>query len=50
MPRLPGISQKVAVWVFQKLGFRAVRESVHLIMSNGETLHKPGRWFHIVFV
>ena len=36
MPRLPGISQKEAVRVFQKLGFRVVRESGHLIMSNGE--------------
>ncbi len=27
MPRLPGISQKEAVQVFQKLGFRVVRES-----------------------
>ena len=36
MPRLPGISQKEAVRVFQKLGYRVVRESGHLIMSNGE--------------
>ena len=36
MPRLPGISQKEAVRVFQKLGFRVVRESGHLIMSNRE--------------
>jgi len=35
MPRLPGISQKQAVRVFQKLGYRVVRESGHLIMSNG---------------
>jgi predicted RNA binding protein YcfA (HicA-like mRNA interferase family) len=34
MPRLPGISQKQAVRVFQKLGYRVVRESGHLIMSN----------------
>ena len=27
MPRLPGISQKDAVRVFQKLGYRIVRES-----------------------
>jgi predicted RNA binding protein YcfA (HicA-like mRNA interferase family) len=27
MPRLPGISQKEAVRVFQKLGYRAVRAS-----------------------
>ena len=36
MPRLPGISQKEAVRVLQKQGFRVVRESGHLIMSNGE--------------
>ena len=36
MPRLPGISQKEAVRVFQKLGYGVVRESGHLIMSNGE--------------
>ena len=38
MPRLPGISQKEAVRVFQfqKLGYRIVRESGHLILSNGE--------------
>lgn len=36
MPRLPGVSQKDAVRVFQKLGYRVVRESGHLIMSNGE--------------
>lgn len=35
MPKLPGISQKDAMRVFQKIGFRVVRESGHLIMSNG---------------
>ena len=35
MSRLPGISQKQAERVFQKLGYRVVRESGHLIMSNG---------------
>ena len=35
MPLLPGVSQKDAVRVFQKLGYRVVRESGHLIMSNG---------------
>jgi predicted RNA binding protein YcfA (HicA-like mRNA interferase family) len=38
MPRLPGISQKQAVRVFQKLGYRVVRESGHLIMSNAITM------------
>jgi len=36
MPRLPGISQKDAGRVFQKLGYRIVREFGHLILSNGE--------------
>lgn len=36
MPRLPGISQKGAVRLFQKLGYRIVRESGYLILSNGE--------------
>ena len=36
MPWLPGISQKEAVRVFQKLGDQVVQESGHLIMSNGE--------------
>ena len=36
MPRLPGVSQKEAVRVFQKLGFRVVSESDLLIMNNGE--------------
>jgi hypothetical protein len=42
MPRLPGISQKDAVRVFQKLGYRIVRESGHLILSNGERRSRPG--------
>ena len=36
MPKLPGVSQKDAVRVFQKLGFRIARESGHIVMSNGE--------------
>mgnify|MGYP003637007558 CR=1 FL=1 len=35
MPRLPGVSQKDAVRVFKKLGFKIARESSHIIMSNG---------------
>ena len=34
---LPGIGQKQAVRVFQKLGHRIVREPGHLIMSNGRS-------------
>ena len=36
MPKLPGISQKEAVRVLEKAGFRVVRESGHVVMSNGQ--------------
>jgi len=36
MPKLPGIGQKDAVRVLQKIGFRVVRESGHIVMSNGQ--------------
>jgi len=35
VPRLPGISQRDAVRVFQKLGYRVVQESGPVILSNG---------------
>lgn len=35
MPRLPGIRQREAVRVFEKLGYRIVRQSGHIVMSNG---------------
>ena len=38
MPKLPGISQKDAVRVLQKLGFVIVRQGRHINMSNGEKL------------
>jgi predicted RNA binding protein YcfA (HicA-like mRNA interferase family) len=37
MPKLPGISQRDAVRVFQKIGYRVARESGHIIMTNGKT-------------
>jgi predicted RNA binding protein YcfA (HicA-like mRNA interferase family) len=37
MPRIPGIGQRDAVRVFEKLGYRVVRQSGHLVMSNGKT-------------
>lgn len=37
MPRLLGIGQRDAVRVFEKLGYRIVRQSGHLVMSNGKT-------------
>jgi predicted RNA binding protein YcfA (HicA-like mRNA interferase family) len=36
MPKLPGIGQKDAVRVLQKIGFRIIRESGHIVMSNGK--------------
>ena len=35
MPKLPGVSRKDAVRVLEKIGFRIVRESGHVVMSNG---------------
>lgn len=37
MPRIPGIGQRDAVRVFEKLGYRIVRQSGHLVMSDGKT-------------
>ncbi len=37
MPRIPGIGQRDAVRVFGKLGYKIVRESGHIVMSNGRT-------------
>ncbi len=37
MPKIAGISQAEAVRVLQKLGYRIIRQSGHVIMSNGET-------------
>ena len=36
MPKLPGISQRDAVRVFEKLGYRIARQSGHIVMSNGK--------------
>ena len=35
MPRLPGISQRDAVRVFERLGYRIARQSGHIVMTNG---------------
>ena len=35
MPRLPGISQRDAERVLGKVGFQIVRQSKHVIMSDG---------------
>ena len=36
MPKIPGISQRDAVRVFQKLGYRIIRQLGHIVMSNGQ--------------
>lgn len=35
MPRIPGINQRNAIRVFEKLGYKVVRQSGHIVMSNG---------------
>ena len=37
MPRLPGVRHQDAVRVLEKRGFRIIRQSGHIVMSNGET-------------
>lgn len=37
MPKLPGIRQRDAVRVLEKLGYHIARESGHIIMTNGKT-------------
>jgi predicted RNA binding protein YcfA (HicA-like mRNA interferase family) len=36
MPKLPGVRHQDAVRVFEKLGFRIIRQSGHIVMSNGD--------------
>lgn len=36
MPKLPGINQRDAVRVFEKLGYRIARQSGHIVMTNGK--------------
>jgi hypothetical protein len=37
MPKLPGVRHQDAVRVLEKLGFRIIRQSGHIVMSNGDT-------------
>ncbi len=37
MPRIPGIGQRDAIRVFEKLGYRIVRQRGHIVMSDGKT-------------
>jgi predicted RNA binding protein YcfA (HicA-like mRNA interferase family) len=46
MPKIPGISIRDAQRVFEKVGFRILRQGKHLVMSRGEIVlmiprHKP---------
>lgn len=36
MPKIPGVNHRTAVQILLKRGFRIIRESGHIIMSNGE--------------
>ena len=36
MPKLPGINQRDAIRVFEKIGFRVARQSGHVVMTNGK--------------
>jgi predicted RNA binding protein YcfA (HicA-like mRNA interferase family) len=35
MPKLPGINHQQAVRALEKAGYRIVRQSKHIVMSNG---------------
>lgn len=37
MPKIPGVRHQDAVRVREKLGYRVIRQSGHIVMSNGET-------------
>ena len=37
MPKIPGISAEQAVRVFEKLGYRIIRQGKHIVMSDGIT-------------
>lgn len=38
MPKLSGINHKQAIKAFEKAGFHVIRQSKHIIMSNGEVI------------
>jgi len=37
MPKLPGVRHQDAIRIFEKLGYRIIRQGGHIVMSNGET-------------
>jgi predicted RNA binding protein YcfA (HicA-like mRNA interferase family) len=38
MPRIPGVNHRDAVRALQKAGFKIVRESKHIVMSDGQRI------------
>jgi predicted RNA binding protein YcfA (HicA-like mRNA interferase family) len=38
MPKLPGINHLRAIKVFEKAGFRIVRQGKHITMTNGDRI------------
>ena len=38
MPKLLGVSHKIAIKAFEKSGFRVVRQGKHITMTNGERI------------
>jgi predicted RNA binding protein YcfA (HicA-like mRNA interferase family) len=37
MPKISGVSAEQAVRVFEKLGYRIIRQGKHIVMSDGTT-------------
>ena len=35
MPKLPGVNQREAIRALEKAGFKIVRQSGHIVLSNG---------------
>jgi predicted RNA binding protein YcfA (HicA-like mRNA interferase family) len=35
MPKIPGVNHQAAIRAFQRRGFRVIRQSKHVIMSDG---------------
>lgn len=38
MPKIPGVNHLDAVRALEKAGFRVVRQSKHIVMSNGQRI------------
>ncbi len=38
MPKIPGVNHQRAIRAFEKAGFRIIRESKHVIMSDGHRI------------